>query len=81
MPQIDPQKNISFYYNFTSKFFESDITVHIGNPLYANSNLNPREAERDLTDRARLSVIQMMGISNDEENQRIMESIKSSGLF
>ena len=25
MPQIDPQKNISFYYNFTSKFFESDI--------------------------------------------------------
>ena len=24
MPQIDPQKNISFYYNFTSKFFESD---------------------------------------------------------
>ena len=35
----------------------------------------------NLTDRARLSVIQMMGISNDEENQRIMESIKSSGLF
>lgn len=24
MPQIDPQKNIIFYYNFTSKFFESD---------------------------------------------------------
>ena len=24
MPQIDPQKNINFYYNFTSKFFESD---------------------------------------------------------
>lgn len=27
MPQIDPQKNISFYYNFTSKFFESDIDI------------------------------------------------------
>ena len=25
MPQIDPQKNISFYYNFTSEFFESDM--------------------------------------------------------
>ena len=24
MSQIDPQKNIGFYYNFTSKFFESD---------------------------------------------------------
>ena len=57
-----------------------NLTVHIGSPLYADSSLNPREAERDLTDRARLSVIQMMGISNDEENQRIMESIKASEI-
>ena len=30
MPQIDPQKNISFYYNFTSKFFESDTEAVAG---------------------------------------------------
>ena len=29
MPQIDPQKNISFYYNFTSIFFESDTQTKI----------------------------------------------------
>lgn len=49
-----------------------NLTVHIGEPVFADGNLNRRDAEIELTKRARISVMHMMGIESEEENERLM---------
>jgi len=53
-----------------------NLTVNIGQPLFTDPKLNRKEAEIDLTERARLSVMQLMGIKDEEENQRLMAMYK-----
>ncbi len=50
-----------------------NLTVHIGEPIFADSSKSLKEAEKDLTDRSRISVMKMMGIENEEENKKLMD--------
>lgn len=59
-----------------------NLTVHIGEPLFALSKGNgkvekrsKKDIEIDLITRARQSVMKMMGIKNEEENKEIMKSL------
>lgn len=59
-----------------------NLTVHIGEPIFALSKDNGKGEERskkdieiDLITRARQSVMKMMGIKNEEENKEIMKSL------
>ncbi len=59
-----------------------NLTVHIGEPLFARSKdddkgeeLSKKDIEIDLITRARQSVMNMMGIKNEEENKEIMKSL------
>ena len=54
-----------------------NLTVNIGEPLLPDQNLNQKEAAKDLTERARQSVMKMMGIDS-EENQKLMQMYKTS---
>ena len=53
-----------------------NLTVNIGEPLFPDQSMNPKDAALDLTSRARLSVMKMMGIDSEEENQKLMEMYK-----
>ncbi|MCR5187382.1 MAG: 1-acyl-sn-glycerol-3-phosphate acyltransferase [Treponema sp.] len=53
-----------------------NLTVNIGSPLLPNKTLDRKEAEIDLNKRARLSVMNMMGIKDEEENQKLMDMYK-----
>ncbi len=53
-----------------------NLTVNIGEPLFPDDSLNPKEAALDLTTRARRSVMTLMGISSESENQQLMEMYK-----
>ena len=52
-----------------------NLTVHIGEPLFADETLSRKEAEQDLTARARKAVMSMMGIKDEEENIEIMQKL------
>lgn len=54
-----------------------NLTVHIGEPLFADEKLGHRDAAEDLTKRARLCVMNMVGIKDEKENQRIMDMYKN----
>ena len=48
------------------------VTAHIGEPIYPDKNLPKREAVDKLNEQARTKIMEMVGISSEEENQRIM---------
>ena len=50
-----------------------NFTVHIGEPLFADKSLPRKESERDLSNRARFSVMNLMGIKDEEENRSYMD--------
>ena len=54
-----------------------NLTVHVGEPLFADEKLGHREAAENLTMRARLCVMNMVGIKDEKENQRIMDMYKN----
>ena len=49
-----------------------NLTVHIGEPLFPDTTKTGKSVEQDLTTRARTSVMKMMGIQSEEENQKMM---------
>ena len=51
--------------------------ILIGEPLEADFSLPKHEAVADLTERARLSVMNLLGIENEEENAKIRGSLKT----
>ena len=51
--------------------------ILIGEPLEADCSLPKHEAVADLTERARLSVMNLLGIENEEENAKIRGSLKT----
>ncbi len=55
-----------------------NLTVNIGEALFPDQKISRKEAEIDLTERARLSVIKLMGIKDEEENQKLMEMYKKT---
>ena len=54
-----------------------NATISIGEPLVANYDLDKKEAIEDLMARSRLSIMNLMGIKNEQENDRIRNSLKT----
>ena len=58
-----------------------NLTVHIGEALFPDPTKSGKSAEQDLTNRARTSVMKMMGIQSEEENQRVIEMFKQRNFL
>ncbi len=63
------RKGISKFFNKRDPF----ITVHIGEPIYADRSLNKRESIDKLNEEVRNKIIDMVGIKNEKNNERIMK--------
>ena len=53
-------------------------TLFVGEPLVPDTSMPLREATEDLCVRARLSVMNLLGIENEEENGLIRERLKTA---
>ena len=56
---------------------QPNATIAIGKPLMANYELDRKDAIEDLLVRSRLSVMNLMGIENEQENEEIRNSLKT----
>ena len=54
-----------------------NATITIGKPIVANYELGKKEAIEDLMIRSRLSLMNLMGIANEQENEEIRNSLKT----